>query len=171
MLYKASHIMGLPIAAIEEKEKIGAIREIVIDRKDASIIGFIVDVGGVLFHNKKFISQVDVLDIDEHGVTTRTNENIIDPSQVVRVKKIVDDGFRLVGMPTYTRSKKYLGRVNDYVIDTKTLSVIKFYINNLLDHKIFDYKKVYKIKKDKIIFKDDVEKVRTQVLKEKIAID
>lgn len=162
MLYKATDVLGLPIASIEEKEIVGKVTKIIIEKKDASILGFVVYKDNFIFGKKMYISEVDILDIDKNGITTRTKENITDLSQVLRVKKIVKNKFDLMSLPAYTRSKRYIGKIVDYVIDNGTLNVVKFYVGNFFDHRIIDQKKVYQIKNDRIIFKDNFEKIGTR---------
>lgn len=171
MLLEAKNILGLPIATLDEKEKIGLVKQIIVDKRNAKVLGFIVSIGSFLFGKNLFLSESDVLDVDINGITTQNKDNLIDPDEVMRVKKIVDERFSIFGLKATTKSKNKLGKISNFVIETNTLQIVKFYINTMFEHKIIGHDKVYKITKKEVIFKDDVEKETIKVKVEKLATD
>ncbi len=171
MLIEAKNFLDLPVATIEEKEKIGLVKKILIDKKNAKILGFIINTGGFLFGNDLFLSETDLLDIDTHGLTTRNKDNLVDPSEIVRVKKMLDEQFSLFRLTAMTRSKRKLGKISNFVIDTTMLQVVKFYVTGWIDNKIIDYRHVYKITNKEIIFDDLSEKQTPEEKIKKLATD
>jgi len=172
MLLEAKSVLGLPVATLEEKQKIGTIKKIFVDRKNAKVLGFLIHVEGFIFGRNLFLSESDILDIDKNGVVTRTKENFIDPKEVMRVKRILTEHFSLFGLSATTRSEKRLGKISNFVINTNTLQVVKFYIRGLFENRIVDYKKVYKITKKQIIFKNDIDPIKIKKTTGKIlAVD
>lgn len=168
MLIEAKNILDLPVATLDEKEKIGAIKKILVQRSDAKVLGFLVNTKGFLFGKNLFLSESDVLDIDKHGLTTRSRENLINPEEVARVKKLLTERFSLFGLRAVTRSKKRLGKISNFIVDTNTLQVVKFYTRGFFEDRIIDYKNVYKITKKEIIFIDEVSSAKIKKAPEKI---
>lgn len=171
MLIEAKNILDLPIATIDEKAKIGLVKQIVVDKKNAKVLGFIVHINSFLFGKNLFLSESDVLDIDSNGLTTQNKENLIDPQEVMRVKKIIDERFNIFGLDAITKSKKRLGKISNFVIETQTLQIVKFYINTMFENKIINFDKVYKITKKEIIFEEDTERQMIKKQTEKLAVN
>jgi len=159
MLIQASKIIALPIATVEGKQKIGVVKNIIIDKKDAHVLGFMVHVGGILFGRKLFLSETDMLDIDSNGIVVRTNEVLIEPSEILRVKTILKNKFSIFGLKAITKSKILLGKTVNYSVDTNLLQIVSFDIRGVLKNRIIDYKNVYKITNKEIIFKNDITQI------------
>jgi uncharacterized protein YrrD len=154
MFIQATNIINMPIASIEERQKIGFIKKILVNKNNAQIIGFLTT-NKKLFDKDKFLSEVDILDIDNQGVTTRTKSNLVDPQEIIRANNIIRKKFDLIGLKAITKTKKPLGRVSDYLVESNSLQVVKFYIDSIFKNKIIDYHMVWKITNQEIIFKDD----------------
>ena len=64
--------------------------------------------------------------IDDHDVLTS-------PSELVRLKEVMDIGFMLIGKPVETVNKDKVGKVSDYATELETMYVQKIYVSqNLL---------------------------------------
>lgn len=70
----------------------------------------------------------DVRDIIPQGIVIDDHDVLSQPDELVRLKNILDIGFDLIGKPVYTTTKKRLGKVNDYAVETATLYVQKIYV-------------------------------------------
>lgn len=165
MLLEARNILDLPIASIEEKEKIGIVKKIIVNKVDASILGFLISSGNFLFGKNYFVSADCVLDIDAHGLTIRNKESLTEPREIYRVKKILEERFEILGLSAVAKSKERLGKISNFVVDTRDIKIVKYYISGWLENKIIDHNKVYKITSREIIFKDFIER---KTSKEKI---
>lgn len=157
MLIQASNLLNKAVASLDEKNKIGQVKYIIIDRKALKVLGFLVKDKNLFFKNK-FLSDIDILDIDKYAVVTRSYENLIDPQEVVKVKNILKAKFTLFGLKAKNKKNEYLGKVSDFVFDKETLGIIRFYIRGFWQDRIFDISNLIKIKDKEIIFEDDLEK-------------
>lgn len=156
MLLQALNILNLPIASLDTNEKIGKIGGVIVDVKSLNIIGFIIQKTSFFWAKKYYVSSVDVLDLDTNGLVVQNEKKVIDPEEVVRANKIIKQRFSLFRLPAETRNHQKLGKIDDFVIDTNTLSVTSFYLTGFLESKIIETKNVYKVTKNKIIFENDV---------------
>jgi uncharacterized protein YrrD len=156
MLIEAKKLIGLPIAALDVASKIAEIQKILVDPNSGNVLGFLVSAGG-LFSPKKIVSAVDVREWDPNGLITDSVENLVDPKEIVRVKEVLDQKIDLFGMKAKTKKGKNLGNIEDFLIDTATTTVMKYYIKDLvLKSRVFPSDKVIKIEKGTVIFDDDL---------------
>jgi len=156
MFIEAKKLIGLPVAAMDTQSKVGQIRQILIDPENGRLLGFEVATGGIL-SPKKILAISDIRDWDPNGLVTESINNLIGPSEVLRIKNILDKKIFLLGMKAKTESGKSLGAVEDLLLDTETECVTKYYLKDLLGQaRILSADKVIKIDRRQITFADDV---------------
>lgn len=156
MFLQATHIDGLAVASVEKRKAIGAIEKIIVARTSGNILGFTVRPYG-FFKKDLYLSENDILDIDKNGIVIRSEESLADISEIIRAKKILDDGFELIGLKAITKNKTKLGKIEDYVIQTNNLEITKYYLSGFFSNRIIGSEKVHKITKKEIVFKDDIQ--------------
>lgn len=155
MFIEATKLIGLPVAARDDQIKAGVIRQILVDPQNGQLLGFLVKIDG-LFSPQKALSIIDVIDWDPKALVTASIDNLVDPSEIVRFKKVIDEKIYLLGMKAKTESGIGLGEVENFLIDTNTQSVTKYYLKDLLGKsRILTSDKVSRIDKV-ILFVDDV---------------
>jgi len=155
MLIQASTIIGLPIAAMDTESKVGKIENIVVDPDSGELVGFFVKPLG-MFARNKVLSALDVIDIDKNGMVVKSEESLVDLSEIVKMEQIIKKNIKIIGQKAITESKKYLGKVNDLLIDTESALVLKYYIGDILENRIIPNDKLIKITQNALIFSDDV---------------
>ena len=159
MFIEAKKLVGLPVAAFDTQRKIGVIRELIIDPENGHLMGFLVQVASAswrIFSAGKILSEVDIREWDPNGIVTEKEENLVEREEIVRIDNILKQNISLLGMSAKTESGKGLGNVENFLIDTDTSTVAKYYLKDLLGKsRIFTSEKVVKIDKF-IIFADDV---------------
>ncbi len=157
MTIEASKLIHLPIAAEDAMAKIGIITQIVIDPENGRILGFLVKTG--FFGPPMALSIIDIHFWDKDGIVTKKEENLVPVTEIIRIQKVVDRKINLINMPAKTETGKSLGIVEDFLIDTETASITKYYLRDILNRtRIIAADKVVKIDKE-IIFVDDKEKL------------
>jgi len=154
MLIQATKIIGLPVAAIDTQSKIGEVKKIVIDPENGSVLGMVVAPTG-FFAKQKILSSQDIIDFDKNGIVTKSDENLLDTHEVIRIEKILANNIKIIGQKAITSSKNRLGTINDILIDLDTLAIVKYYISGLFQERILTSDKLVKITKDALIFSDD----------------
>ena len=155
MMIEAKNLINLPIASEEDQEKIGEIIDIVIEPENGRVLGFLVKEGG-MFSTVKALSVVDIRDWDTNGIVTRTFENIVEPKEIIRLNELYEKNIILLNMKAKTESGKSLGKVENYLIDTETEMVVKYYLKDLLGNtRVLPNDKVKEIT-DEVIFLDEV---------------
>lgn len=158
MFIEAEKLINLPVAAADEQSKIGEIADIIIEPENGRVLGFLVKTGGI-FGATKALSIVDIKDWDPNGIVTSSIDNLVSPDNIVRIKEVLDRHITILNMKAKTEAGKSLGKVENFLIDTETEMVAKYYLRDLLGNaRVFPAETVVSIDKD-ITFADDVAEV------------
>lgn len=153
MIIEANKLIGLPVAAEDILSKVGVIRQIIVNPENGQLMGFLVLTG--FFSPAKVLSTMDIKFWDKDGIITELEENLVDQDEIVRIHKVLEDKINLFEMPAETESGKSLGKVENFLINTETGSVVKYYLKDMIGQSRFmPADKVIKIDKN-IIFEDD----------------
>ena len=102
----------------------------------------------------------DVRDIIVTGLVVNDHDVLTHPDELIRLKKVMDIGFSLLGKPVHTESGKKVGKIADFATDTKTLYVQKLYLTQSLIKSIgstqlsVDRNQILEITDRKIVIKD-----------------
>lgn len=71
----------------------------------------------------------DIRDVLPQGVVVNDFDALSDPSELVRLKKVLELDFELIGKPVETLSKDKVGKVTDYAFETATMYIQKIYVS------------------------------------------
>lgn len=71
----------------------------------------------------------DIRDVMKDGYVVDDHEVLAEPGDLVRLKKILELNFELIGKPVFTISKQKVGKVSDYAADVETMYVQKLYVS------------------------------------------
>lgn len=74
----------------------------------------------------------DIREILTQGLVVNDHEALTDPSELIRLKKVLDLDFELIGKPVVTVNKEKLGKVNDFAAEKETLYIQKLYVGQSL---------------------------------------
>ena len=151
MLY--SRIIGMPVFASDSSRPICSVQDLILDPLSGAVIAFVVGRGLI-------VTPSDVLSI-KHSVLVRSNDDVLEASDVLRVQKVIDDGMGIMGKKVITSEGKVLGKIVDMTIDDKALILNKIYtarvILGLLQHdsRIIPAKNIVEVRADSVVVKDD----------------
>lgn len=70
----------------------------------------------------------DIRDILPQGYVVNDHDVLAEPEELVRLKKVMDLDFELLGKPVVTVSKEKVGKVSDYATETTTMYIQKVYV-------------------------------------------
>jgi sporulation protein YlmC with PRC-barrel domain len=74
----------------------------------------------------------DIRDILPQGVVVNDLDALSEPEELIRLKKILEMDFELLGKPVVTISNEKIGKVSDYAFETATLYIQKVYASQSL---------------------------------------
>lgn len=71
----------------------------------------------------------DIRDVLPQGYVVNDHDVLVEPEELVRLKKVMDLDFELIGKQVVTVSKEKVGKVSDYATETNTMYVQKIYVS------------------------------------------
>lgn len=71
----------------------------------------------------------DIREMLPQGYVVNDHEVLVEPSELIRLKEILEIGFELIGKHVETVAKVKVGKVGDYAVETETMFVQKIYVS------------------------------------------
>jgi len=117
----------------------------------------------------------DIREILPQGFVVNDHEVLSDPEDLIRLKRIMEIGFELIGKKVVTITGKKLGKVSDYAVDSSSLMVQKLFISpNIikslgLSSLSIDRTHITEITDNKIVVKDIESKLPSRASKQSLS--
>lgn len=70
----------------------------------------------------------DIRDMLPNGYVINDHDVLAEPGDLVRLKKVLELQFELIGKQVVTVNKEKIGKVTDFAVDTDTLFIQKIYV-------------------------------------------
>lgn len=127
MLRLSEAILDRPVLSLRTGQQVAIAHEPIINPNNLKIEGF--------YCTDRFTKEElvllyqDIRDVLPQGFVVNDHDVLAPPEDLVRLKKILDIGFTLIGKPVETISKRKVGKVTDYATELETMYVQKIYIS------------------------------------------
>lgn len=108
----------------------------------------------------------EVRDIIAKGIVVNDHTALTPTEDMIRLKKTIDLGYEVIGKQVITTSKKKLGKVADYSVDSDSMMIKKLYLNQSLlrgfssEALLIDRNQIEEINNKSIIVSDTTDKIR-----------
>lgn len=168
MLINASRLVNYPVLSLHVGGPIAWASADIVDPEKLKIIAFKVD-GPAIKNDPEAGNLLEVRDVREFansGMIIDSIEDFVNPGDVMKLDKIMELNFSLIGLKVETKKGSKLGKIIDYVVDTETFTVLQLVVKRpvvkaLLDPElIIPRKEIVEVNDYKIIVKDEEEKIR-----------
>lgn len=94
----------------------------IIDTANLKVIGY--ELKGRLLDNKKMMLRVDdIREISDIGMIVDSQDEMIEPGDVIKFDETHQKGFVIVDMPVRDEKGRKLGKVSDYTLDIGSFMV------------------------------------------------
>lgn len=122
MLLLGERLLGIPVMSLQVGVKIAETIEPVIDPRNLTIMAY--EVGGPLLEKRpQFIRIADIRELSDIGMIIDSSDELVEESDVIKIKELRDLHFSLLGMKVVNERGKRFGKVDDYVIDTDHFTI------------------------------------------------
>lgn len=155
MIVKYTGIIGSTVAELRDQTKIGQVSEIVIDKNKISLAAIAIGTPFWSFQKNKFVLAIDIVHLLKDGVIINSINSVINLGESINLEKIVREKCFGIGQRVETESGVFLGKVYDFLIETDTLLITKFYIRHLLSERIIPANKIIYMDSKSIKIKDN----------------
>jgi uncharacterized protein YrrD len=159
MYILASHLKNLPILSLRNGYPVAHVTEPVIDRDKLSIVA--VYCRESRWKQTQTVIMVrDIREIAREGLVIDSLEDIEEVDEIVRLKSIINQKFKLVGVNVVTEAGDSLGKVEDFTVNVKNFDIQKLYVkqsvlkNLLLNNLVIDRVQIIEITDKQITVRD-----------------
>ncbi|MFZ2125333.1 MAG: hypothetical protein WA087_01035 [Candidatus Saccharimonadales bacterium] len=122
MLLHGSQLIGTPIMSLQTGTELGRTKAPVIDPANLKILAYQAE-GPMLVDNPSYIRIADVRELSNIGMIIDSNDEFVTPEDVISLKKIIDLNFNLVGLNVIDETKRKLGKIDGYNIDSESFVI------------------------------------------------
>lgn len=169
-----SDIIGSEVIAKRQKLLIGKVVEIIINPADGKLAGLLIEEGRTK-GKIKALAEKDIFGFGQGLILIDDYNNLGEIKDIVRIKKLSDEGIKIVKIKVYTVSGFYLGKVRDYTIDLAAKKIARLYINpkffgQLTSDLVVGSEMIVTIKKEQITVIDRAVKIKDKPLKASLRI-
>ncbi len=81
-----------------------------------------------LSKNKLILLTQDIRDFIPQGIVINDHDVLSEPDDLVRLERVLQINFELIGKPVETVSKKKIGKVADFAVEVSSMYIQKLYV-------------------------------------------
>jgi len=163
MLQLSKTLTNIPVMSLRTSGMVATAVEPIINPNNLKIEGwYCID---QFSKSSLILLSKDIRDIVPQGLAIDDYDRLSDPGDLIRLKEILDLKFGLIGKPVVSDTKRKVGKVNDYAVDTLTFFINKLYVSqpvyrNLSGGQLsIDRTQIIEITNRQIVVRDATEKV------------
>lgn len=130
MLQLSAMILNRPILSLRTGTPVGNTTGAIINPNNLKIEGFYCQA----FNKNQplVLVQQDIRDVIPQGIVINDDDVLTEPNDLVRLQKIMNLNFELLGKKVVTESKERIGKVSDFAVETNSMIIKKLYVSQSL---------------------------------------
>lgn len=128
MLILGSRLLDTPIMSLQTGGRLATTTKPIIDPGTLKVIAYEVD-GSLLAQKPSFVRTADIREYGRLGMILDSNDELIGLDDVLEVEKLYAIGFPLIGMSVIDDTRRRIGKVSDYTIETNGYVIQQLSIN------------------------------------------
>ena len=172
MLITGSKLLNCPVLSLHVGGQIAEVKSDIIDPNDLKIVAL--NVNGPQTGDGEHGDILDTRSVREYsslGLIIDSIDDLVLSDDVIKIKKILELNFSLIGLNVKTKKGTKLGKVTDYTFDTDTFTVMQIIVKRPILKSIIDPEliigrsEIKEINDYEIVVKDEEEKIRKQATK------
>lgn len=167
MLQLSANLANQAVLSLRTGGQVATALEPIINPDNLKIEGFFCD---DKFEKKQLVLLTqDIRDHVAKGFVVNDHEVLMEPVDLIRLKKVMELRFSLIGKAVVTVTKQRLGKINDYAVDDAALYVQKLYVTQGLVKNLtggtlsIDRGQIVEITDRKIVVQDPMKPVKNAV--------
>ena len=161
MLVYNSKLIGTPVLSVQTGAPVGFIKSSIVEPNSLKILAFRLD-GPLMAKNPT--NLLDVSSIREYsdlGIVIDSIEELVAPDDVIKIQKVLELNFDLLGLKVETKKHSKLGKVADFTVTPEDFVVQQIVVQRpavkaLIDPElIISRKEIVEVTDYKVIVKDE----------------
>lgn len=171
MLIYNSKLLNMPILSVQDSDKIGIVSTTIVDPDSLKIIAFRVH-GAINSEGGNVLDAKSIREFSNLGLVIDSGDDLVSDNDVVKISKVLELNFSLLGLKVETKKGTKLGKVMDFSVTDDNFSVAQIVvkrptIKSFLDSElIIPRAEIIEVTDYKIIVRDEEKVIRERALKE-----
>lgn len=137
MLLLGSRLKDLAVMSLQTGGELARTRQPVIDPGTLTIVAYTVE-GPLLGAQSKLLRIADTRELSDMGLIIDSIDELVTSDDVIKLRELIDIGFKLEGMKVIDSKRHTLGKVSDYNVDTNTFTVVQLTVKRPLLKRLND---------------------------------
>ena len=168
----ASRLVGTPVLSVRAGGIVSRVSELIVEPEQLSIMAFRLQGGVVGRSGPDFMLASSVREYSSYGIVIDDAEELVRANEIVRLAKVLELNFSLIGLKVQTRKKTRIGKVTDFTVTSEDflmqqLIVKRPIVKSLMDPELtIPREQIVEVDDYKIIIKDEESKIKEKAEKE-----
>ncbi len=171
MLFQASRLLGTKVLSMQSTSSVGAVSQPIVDPADCKIIGFFLS-GPLVDRGANILDTKSIREYSRYGMVIDSINELVNPDDVIKISKVLELNFNLIGLKVETKKGTKLGKVSDYTVTSEDYMVQQIIVKRPIIKSLVDpeltipRKEIIEITDDKIIVKDEESVIKKKAANE-----
>lgn len=158
MLQLSGSLLNRPVMSLRTGGEVAKIEAAIINPNNLKIEGFYCS--DHFSKQRLVLLAQDIRDNIKQGIVINDHEVLSEPEELVRLQSVLELNFELIGKSVETSSKKKIGKVADFAVDSQSLFIQKLYVGPTLIKSLtagqlsVDRNQIVEITNRRIVIKD-----------------
>ena len=127
MLQLSNSLLNQPVLSLRTGTQVATVVAPIINPNNLKIEGFYCqDSRG---KKQLVLLYQDIRELLDRGFVVDDHDVLAEPNELVRLKKVLDINFQLIGKHVVTISKEKVGKVSDYAVEVNSMMIQKIYVS------------------------------------------
>lgn len=172
MLVASTKLIGTPVLSVQAGGAIGRITEPIVDPDTLKIVAFRLAGGPIPRSGANLLDVSSIREYSSLGAVIDDIDELISTEDVVKISKVLELNFNLIGLKAETKKGSKLGKVIDYTVTQDNFTVQQIIIKRPLVKGFIDpeltisRKEISEVTDYKIIIKDEIKKLKEKAANE-----
>lgn len=165
-----SKLVGYPVLSLHVGGEVARTKEPIINPEGLKIIGYTLE-GALVRGEIGNIMTVDsIREFSNRGLIVDSTDDFFESGDVIKIDKVIDLNFKLVGLKVVTKGGRTLGKVSDYTVDTDSFTIYQIIVKrpvlkSLLDPELtINRSQIVEVDDYKITVKNEEQKVSSSAV-------
>jgi len=171
MLINSDKLIGTPILSMQTTSSISRVSAPIIDPDNLKIVAFYLS-GGIVNSSTNILATSSIREYSRYGMVVDSADEFIERSDVVKIDKIIDLHFDLIGLKVETKKGSKLGKVSGFTFTSDNFTIQQIIVKRPLVKSFVDPEltihrnEIVEINDEKVIIKDEEKVIKQKAMNE-----
>lgn len=161
MLVYNSKLIGTPVLSLQTGAPVGFVKSSIVDPNDLKILAFRLDGHRMAKNSANILDVSSIREYSNLGIVIDSIEELVTPSDVIKIQKVLELNFDLIGLKVETKKRSKLGKLVDFTVTPEDFIVQQIIVHRptmkaLVDPDLtISRKEIVEVTDYKVIIRDE----------------